>query len=183
MTLDALPPESAGELLQALLGEDLALGPIKRLLVRRGTPFFIEESIRTVVETHALTGERGAYRLTRPIQAIEVPATVQVILAARIDRLSADEKELLQTASVIGKDVPFVLLHAVAETAEDAVQRGLTHLQRGSSCTRRASFRSPSIPSNMLSPMKSPTAPCSRNGARPCTLASSTPSSAPIRNG
>ena len=81
------------------------------------------------METGALTGERGAYRLTRPIQAIEVPATVQVILAARIDRLSADDKQLLQTASVIGKDVPFVLLHAVAEAAEDVVQRGLAHLQ------------------------------------------------------
>jgi class 3 adenylate cyclase/tetratricopeptide (TPR) repeat protein len=129
MRLDALPPESAGELLSALLGDDPALEPLKRLLVRRGNPLFIEESIRTLAETGALTRERGAYRLTRPIQAIEVPATVQVILAARIDRLPADDKQLLQTASVIGKDVPLVLLHAVAEAAEDAVHRGLTHLQ------------------------------------------------------
>ena len=129
LRLDALPPESASELLSALLGDDPALEPLKRLLVRRGNPFFIEESIRTLVETGALTGERGAYRLTRPIQAIEVPATVQVILAARIDRLPVEDKQLLQTASVIGKDVPFVLLQAVAEAAEDAVQRGLTHLQ------------------------------------------------------
>ncbi|HEU4368779.1 MAG TPA: adenylate/guanylate cyclase domain-containing protein [Methylomirabilota bacterium] len=129
LRLDALPPESAGELLGALLGADPGLEPLKRLLVKRGNPFFIEESIRTLVETGALTGERGAYRLTRPIQAIEVPATVQVILAARIDRLPAEDKQLLQTASVIGKDVPFVLLHAVAEAAEDAVHRGLAHLQ------------------------------------------------------
>jgi class 3 adenylate cyclase/tetratricopeptide (TPR) repeat protein len=129
LRLDALPPESAGELLSALLGDDPALEPLKRLLVKRGNPFFIEESIRTLVETGALTRERGAYRLTRPIQAIEVPATVQVILAARIDRLPAEDKQLLQTASVIGKDVPLVLLHAVAEAAEDAVHRGLTHLQ------------------------------------------------------
>jgi class 3 adenylate cyclase/tetratricopeptide (TPR) repeat protein len=129
LRLDALPPESAGELLSALLGDDPGLEPLRRLLVRRGNPFFIEESIRTLVETGALTGERGAYRLARPIQAIEVPATVQVILAARIDRLPAEDKQLLQTASVIGKDVPLVLLHAVAEAAEGVVQRGLTHLQ------------------------------------------------------
>ena len=129
LRLDALPPESAGELLSALLGDDPGLEPLKRLLVRRGNPFFIEESIRTLVETETLTQERGAYRLTRPIQAIEVPATVQVILAARIDRLPPDDKQLLQTASVIGKDVPFVLLYAVAEGAEDTVRRGLTHLQ------------------------------------------------------
>jgi class 3 adenylate cyclase len=129
LRLDALPPESAGELLSALLGDDPGLEPLKRLLVRRGNPFFIEESIRTLVETGALAGERGAYRLTRPIQTVEVPATVQVILAARIDRLPAEDKQLLQTASVIGKDVPVVLLHAVSEAGEDSVQRGLAHLQ------------------------------------------------------
>jgi class 3 adenylate cyclase/tetratricopeptide (TPR) repeat protein len=130
LRLDALPPERTGDLLQALLGDDPALGPLKHLLVKRGNPLFIEESIRTLVETGALAGERGAYRPTRPIQAIEVPATVQVILAARIDRLSPEDKQLLQTAAVIGKDVPVVLLHAVAETAEEAtVQRGLAHLQ------------------------------------------------------
>jgi class 3 adenylate cyclase/tetratricopeptide (TPR) repeat protein len=129
LRLDALPPERAGELLNALLGDDPGLDPLKRLLVKRGNPFFIEESIRTLVETKALIRERGAYRLTRPIQAIEVPATVQVILAARIDRLSAEDKQLLQLASVIGKDVPLVLLDAVAELAGDTLQRRLTHLQ------------------------------------------------------
>ena len=129
LRLDALPPESADELLSALLGDDRALEPLKRLLVKRGNPLFIEESIRTLLETGALAGERGAYRLTRPVQAIEVPATVQVILAARIDRLSTEDKQLLQTASVIGKDIPFVLLHTVAGEAEDAVRRGLAHLQ------------------------------------------------------
>ncbi len=129
LRLDAFPPENAGELLSALLGDDPTLEPLKRLLVRRGNPFFIEESIRTLVETQALTGERGAYRLTRPIQGIEVPAGVQVILAARIDRLPTEDKQLLQTASVIGKDVPLVLLQAIAETETDAVHRALTHLQ------------------------------------------------------
>ena len=183
LRLDALPPESASELLSALLGDDPALEPLKRLLVRRGNPFFIEESIRTLVETGALAGERGAYRLTRPIQAIEVPATVQVILAARIDRLAADDKQLLQTASVIGKDVPFVLLHAVARSRRMRCIGGSRICRRPSFCTRRASFRIPSTPSSMRSPMKSPTAPCSRSGARPCTLASSAPSNAPIRTG
>ena len=129
LRLDALPTESAGELLNALLGDDPALESLKRLLIKRGNPFFIEESIRTLVETGALTGECGTYRLTRPIQAIEVPATVQVILAARIDRLPAEDKQLLQTASVIGKDVPLALLRAVAEVDEEAVHQGFMHLQ------------------------------------------------------
>jgi class 3 adenylate cyclase len=76
LRLDALPAESAGELLEAMLGEDPGLQPLKQLLVRRGNPFFLEETVRTLVETKALAGERGGYRLTRPVQAIQVPPTV-----------------------------------------------------------------------------------------------------------
>ena len=129
MRLDALPAESAGELLEALLGDDPGLAPLKQLLVRRGNPFFPEETVRTLVETKALAGERGQYRLTQPIQAIQVPATVQAMLAARIDRLALEDKRLLQTASVIGKDVSFALLQAIAEIRDEALRLGLDHLQ------------------------------------------------------
>jgi len=129
MRLDALPAESAGELLEALLGDDPGLAPLKRLLVKRGNPFFLEETVRTLVETKALVGPRGRYRLTQPVQAIQVPATVQVVLAARIDRLAPEDKRLLQVAAVVGKEVPSVLLQAVAELPDDALRRGLDHLQ------------------------------------------------------
>ena len=129
MRLDALPAESAGELLEALLGDDPGLAPLKQLLVKRGNPFFLEETVRTLVETKALAGERGRYRLTQPVQAIQVPATVQAMLAARIDRLAPEDKRLLQVASVVGKDVPFALLQAIAELPDEALRRGLDHLQ------------------------------------------------------
>jgi class 3 adenylate cyclase/tetratricopeptide (TPR) repeat protein len=129
MRLDALPAESAGELLDALLGNDPGLAPLKHLLVKRGNPFFLEETVRTLVETEALAGERGRYRLTQPVQAIQVPPTVQAMLAARIDRLAPEDKRLLQVASVVGKDVPFVLLQAIAELPDEALHRGLSHLQ------------------------------------------------------
>jgi tetratricopeptide (TPR) repeat protein len=127
--LDALPAESAGELLDALLGEDSLLAPLKQLLIRRGNPFFLEETVRMLVETKALAGERGRYRLTQPIQSIQVPPTVQAMLAARIDRLPLEDKRLLQTASVIGKDVPWGLLQAIAELPDEGLRRGLEHLQ------------------------------------------------------
>ena len=127
--LDTLPAESAGALLGALLGDDPGLAPLKHLLVKRGNPFFLEETIRTLVETKALVGERGGYRLTQPIQAIQVPPTVQAMLAARIDRLSPEDKRLLQVASVIGKDVPWVLLQAIADLPDEALRRGLDRLQ------------------------------------------------------
>ncbi len=129
LRLDTLPAESAAELLAALLGPDPGLAPLTQMLVKRGNPFFLEETVRTLVETGALAGERGAYRLTRPVDALQVPATVQAILAARIDRLPAEEKRLLQAASVIGKDVPYALLAAIAEQPEEALRRGLAHLQ------------------------------------------------------
>jgi class 3 adenylate cyclase/tetratricopeptide (TPR) repeat protein len=129
LRLDSLPAESAAELLAALLGPDPGLAPLTQMLVKRGNPFFLEETVRTLVETGALAGERGAYRLTRAVEALQVPATVQTILAARIDRLPPEEKRLLQAASVVGKDVPYPLLAAIAEQPEETLRRGLGHLQ------------------------------------------------------
>ena len=94
-----------------------------------GNPFFLEESIRTLVETKVLLGERGKYRMAGSFEITQVPATVHAVLAARIDRLSADEKRLLQSAAVIGKDVPFVLLQAIADLSEDELRRELAQLQ------------------------------------------------------
>jgi class 3 adenylate cyclase/tetratricopeptide (TPR) repeat protein len=130
LRIDPLPPESADELLDALLGPDAALRPLKQLLVERteANPFFLEESVRGLVETGALAGERGAYRLTRPVESLKIPGTVQAILAARIDRLAPEAKRLLQAAAVIGKDVPVPLLLAIADAPEHEVRAELTHL-------------------------------------------------------
>jgi class 3 adenylate cyclase/tetratricopeptide (TPR) repeat protein len=129
--LDPLPPASANELLQALLGDDPSLEPLKRLLIERteGNPFFLEESVRALVETGVLVGTPGAYRLEQALPSIQVPATVQGVLAARIDRLLPEEKRLLQTTAVIGTEVPFALLQAIAELPEEDLHRGLAHLQ------------------------------------------------------
>jgi predicted ATPase len=129
LRLDALPAESTGELLDALLGDGAELAPLKRLLVKRGNPFFLEETIQTLVETKALAGERGRFRLTQPVHAIQVPPTVKAMLAARIDRLPPEDKRLLQVASVVGKDVPFALVQAIAELPDEMLRRGLDHLQ------------------------------------------------------
>ena len=131
LRIDPLPPESAGALLGALLGEDPSLASLTPVLIERtdGNPFFLEESVRTLVETQVLVGERGAYRLTRAPAALQMPATAQAMLAARIDRLAPEDKRLLQAAAVIGKDVPFALLHAIADMPEDTLRRGLDHLQ------------------------------------------------------
>jgi class 3 adenylate cyclase/tetratricopeptide (TPR) repeat protein len=131
LRLDPLPPETAEQLLGAILGLDARLDPLKRVLIARtqGNPFFLEESVRALVETGALSGEHGAYRLARPLPSIQVPATVQAVLAARIDRLPPGDKALLQTASVVGKDVPLALLQAIAEPVEDELYAAIGRLQ------------------------------------------------------
>jgi predicted ATPase len=85
--------------------------------------------VRTLVETGVLAGERGAYRLARPLEGLPVPGTVQAVLAARIDWLPPEEKRLVQTAAVIGMEVPMPLLHAIADLPETALHGGLAHLQ------------------------------------------------------
>src|SRR5262245_40189701 len=131
LRLDPLPPASAAEVLQVLVGDDPGLAPLKPLLIVRteGNPFFLKESVRTLVETGVLAGEPGAYRLAQPLQSIQVPATVQAVLAARIDRLPPEEKRLLQIAAAIGTDVLFPLLQAIAELPEATLHRSLDHMQ------------------------------------------------------
>jgi class 3 adenylate cyclase/tetratricopeptide (TPR) repeat protein len=131
LRIDPLPVENSHELLTDILGRGAEMRQLKELLIERteGNPFFLEETVRALVETGALAGERGAYSPARPIDAIEVPATVQAILAARIDRLAPEEKHVLQWAAVIGKDIPFRLLQTVANLDEETLRSELEKLQ------------------------------------------------------
>jgi class 3 adenylate cyclase/tetratricopeptide (TPR) repeat protein len=131
LRLDPLPEASADVLLQALLGHAPGLEPVTQLLIARtqGNPFFLEESVRTLVETGVLVGERGAYHLAQPPDTLQVPSTVQALLAARIDRLPPEDKRLLQTAAVIGTEVPWPLLQAIADTSDEVLYRSLAQHQ------------------------------------------------------
>jgi DNA-binding NtrC family response regulator/tetratricopeptide (TPR) repeat protein len=139
LRLDPLPSQNAAALLQALLGDDLGThgrAPLRELTQRlitwtEGNPFFLEESVRSLVETHILTGEPGAYRLVQPVRRLQVPATVQAVLAARIDRLPAEDKRLLQTAAVIGEEVSYTVLQTIGARPATALRQGLARLQQG----------------------------------------------------
>src|SRR2546428_12375480 len=92
-------------------------------------PFFREGGGAPLGEAGVLGGEHGASRLFKPLQELQVPATVQALLAARIDRLPSEDKRLLQTAAVIGTEVPWALLQAIADTPDEALYRSLAQLQ------------------------------------------------------
>jgi len=129
--INPLPPERAEELLEPLLGHDPSLERLKRVLIERtdGNPFFLEESVHALVETNVLVGQRGGYRVARSLESIQVPKTVQGTLATRIDRLSPEDKGLLQSAAVIGRDIPFRLLLRIADVPEEALRTVLARLQ------------------------------------------------------
>ena len=131
LRVDPLQPTSAEELLQHLLGPNKDLVPLKELLNQRteGNPFFAEESVRSLVETGFLVGEKGMFRPGLKIDEIRIPSTVQNVVADRIDRLPVGVKHLLQTAAVIGVIVPLPLLRAVSAMPEDELHSHLAHLQ------------------------------------------------------
>ena len=113
-------------------GEGAELAPLKRLIIERteGNPFFMEEVVQALLDEGALA-RNGAIKLLRPLAELMIPPTVQAVLAARIDRLPAAEKELLQTLAVIGKDLALSVIEAVAGQSEARLEPMLTELQLG----------------------------------------------------
>ncbi len=129
--LDPLPTDGVEELIVAILGTDPSLATLKPKLIERteGNPFFLEECVRTLVETGVVVGESSAYRLGRDPGDFVLPMTVQAVIEARIDRLSREEKLVLQSASVIGVDFRVGVLRSIAEVAGASFETVLASLR------------------------------------------------------
>jgi len=132
LRLDPLGRENAEEMLCALLGEDNDLIPLKHVIIERtqGIPFFMEEMVQALFEEGVLQ-RNGVVKLARPISTVKVPPTVQAVLASRIDRLCAAEKELLQTLAVLGREFTLKLVQRVTLKSDDELDVMLAHLQLG----------------------------------------------------
>jgi class 3 adenylate cyclase/tetratricopeptide (TPR) repeat protein len=131
LRLDPLGQESADEMLSALLGDGKDLIPLKRLIIERteGNPFFMEETVQVLLDEGALVHDGAAVRLTKSLNTLKIPPTVHGILAARIDRLPAEAKDLLQTLAVIGREFPLSLIRAVLTKSDDELSALLNDLQ------------------------------------------------------
>ncbi len=129
LSLPPLASQDSGTLLHDWLGADPSLAPLRtRIEARaRGNPLFVEEIVRSLVERGALRGERGAYASVQ-VEEIALPETVQAVLASRIDRLSERDKDVLQAAAVIGRDVPTELLRIVVDLPEPELAASLERL-------------------------------------------------------
>ena len=127
VSLGPLGPEASEQLLGDLLGRDPALDSLA-LAIReraRGNPFFLEEVVQSLVEQGLLAGSRGAYRMTRSVEEIAIPRTVQALISARIDRLGERDKLLLDTAAVIGKSLSEPVLRHVSRLPDEELALGI----------------------------------------------------------
>jgi class 3 adenylate cyclase/tetratricopeptide (TPR) repeat protein len=140
--IDPLPAESADELLEVLLGSSAELGPVKKALIEvtEGNPLFLEESVRSLIESGVLAGSPGHWRLVGALPAVFVPKTIEALLAARIDRLQPELKEILQCAAVVGNDVSQALLEAVTGIPRPELEEGVRELQAAEFLYEKALF-------------------------------------------
>jgi class 3 adenylate cyclase/tetratricopeptide (TPR) repeat protein len=130
ISLEPLEPDFSDQLLAGLLGTDASVAPLKSLLVHAtgGNPLFLEESVRSLFDTGAVVSRDG-YRLQRPVETIEIPASVQSIVSARVDSRSPRERSILQAASVVGMDIPLQLLSALLDDPLDELQQTMSELE------------------------------------------------------
>jgi class 3 adenylate cyclase/tetratricopeptide (TPR) repeat protein len=130
LRVDPLGKESADEMMSTLLGSDESVSPLKRLIAEKteGNPLFVEEIYQALIEEGVLV-PNGTVKLTRSLSQLKIPVTVQAILAARIDRLAPEQKDLLETVAVIGKDFRLGLVGKVVARPFEELERTLAHLQ------------------------------------------------------
>jgi class 3 adenylate cyclase/tetratricopeptide (TPR) repeat protein len=128
--LAELNPTDTDRLVDELVGRRPELSGIRHRIVERsgGNPFFTEELIRSLVEHLALVGEPGDYRLGIAGGPDVLPPTVQAVIGARIDRLKPAERDLLQRASIIGKEFQLAILQSVADSPPAELEATLGRL-------------------------------------------------------
>jgi tetratricopeptide (TPR) repeat protein len=132
LRLDPLGQESADEMVSSLLGNEVELGPLRRIISEKteGNPFFIEEIVQSLFEDGSLV-RNGKLALARPLPQIRVPTTVQAVLASRIDRLAPSDKDVLQTLAVLGREFPLGLVRNVLRIPTEELDLLLSRLQLG----------------------------------------------------
>jgi tetratricopeptide (TPR) repeat protein len=170
LPLAPLDADAIAELVSALIGTDPSLAGLPELIAAHtaGNPFFIEEVVRRLVEDGSLVGAAGAYRLAHPIEQLDIPPTVQALLAARIDRLGACEKKVLQAAAVAGHEFSEPVLRRVSEVEEQRLRDALDTLSRAELVYERTLY--PVAEYAFKHPLTAEVAYRSQLGARRATL-------------
>lgn len=136
LTLSRLSDSAAIEIIRSIAGGPLPDELEKTILKKaEGSPFFTEEITRALLEGSFLERDNGRYRLTRPVEEVSIPDTVQEVIAARLDRLEPEAKRVLQVAAVMGRQFSREQLkHVLQDDGVDAdavlsalERRGIIH--------------------------------------------------------
>jgi class 3 adenylate cyclase/tetratricopeptide (TPR) repeat protein len=132
LRLEPLAADVAAGLVDGWLGRHDSVARVRQSLLARtqGNPLFIEEMVRHFVDNGTLVGGRGAYECPREPARPDVPGTVHAVLAARIDRLGADDKRVLQAAAVLGKRIPLAVLEEIGDVTGTVLRDALARLTR-----------------------------------------------------
>jgi len=131
LRLDGLANAQSRDLITELLGDDASLDRLKAELPVRsgGNPLFIEEHVRSLIQSGDLQGEPRRYRMVKERSIVEIPPTVRAVLAARIDRLPRDDKHVLQALAAIGDVASVGVLTDVAAMPTEELRKSLRRLQ------------------------------------------------------
>jgi class 3 adenylate cyclase/tetratricopeptide (TPR) repeat protein len=119
--LNPLSSTECTDLMNNLLSVEKLPSRVRQEILQKadGNPFFLEEIMRTLVDKGAVRPESGRWKVTSQIKTITIPDTIQGVIMARIDRLDDGLKQVLKTASVIGRTFPYRLLREVTDAAEE----------------------------------------------------------------
>ncbi len=132
INMPPLAPAQAQAILRDHFGSDPSLALLSRNIIERaqGNPFFLEELMNALVERGDFEGKKGAYRLKGGVDSIPLPATVQAVIAARIDRLDESAKRVLEIASVVGREIAISVLDSIADLSSTELSEAIGHLRR-----------------------------------------------------
>jgi class 3 adenylate cyclase/tetratricopeptide (TPR) repeat protein len=127
-----LPRAQAAILVQDQFGTDPSLALLSRNIIERaqGNPFFLEELVNALIERGDFEGAKGAYRLKGGIDSIPLPPTVQAVVAARIDRLPENSKQVLEIASVVGREISISILDFVTGLTPSELSEAIQQLRQ-----------------------------------------------------
>ncbi len=143
LKLRPLPDGNIKEILRSLTGRPLP-EDLEQLILRKaeGSPFFAEEITRALIEEGHVTCDASSCRLTRAVEDIPIPGTVQEVLAARLDRLGAPAKRIAQVAAVLGRQFSRRQLEQLLMPEKIDVERGISELEQRGVIHRQSMFSS-----------------------------------------
>ena len=126
-----LSSSEAQDMVESLLKSKDIPGDLRKFIQNKveGNPFYLEEAINSLIETDILVRYDNGWKLIRSITEKDIPATVQGVISARLDRLERETKHILQEASVIGRAFLYEILHRISEL-KDYIDKSLTNLER-----------------------------------------------------